>query len=249
MSAVPEMSAAPEESGRTEGVGGTEGTGRPAAKAGPPAIELPRSRLLLVGSGAFGVTALPSWAVLMRMWYGWDVRACLTYAAAQLVAPQALAAATQAPVEGPDWDTARGIVPHQELAEWPDLVIVAPATANFVAKCALGMPDSLALSTVLATRAPVVLAPSIPAGALERPAVRRNLRTLAEDGFHVTPMQPGLSAHKAKVGVASGMPDIQTTLRFAASVLRPDAAPQEAGADRSAPAGAPTGALVGAARA
>ncbi|MFE0810722.1 flavoprotein [Streptomyces sp. NPDC058848] len=202
-------------------------------KTGPPAIDLPRSRLLLVGCGAFGVTALPSWAVLMRMWYGWHIRACLTHAAAQLVSAPALAAATQAPVEGPDWDTARGVTPHQELAEWADIVIVAPATTNFVAKCALGMPDSLALSAVLATRAPVVLAPSIPEGAFERPSVQRNLRLLAEDGFHVAPMQPGVSVHKAKVGIAAGMPDIHTTLRFAAAVLRPEA-PADAGVSEPA---------------
>lgn len=193
---------------------------RQAAPGGQPEIELPRGRVLLVGCGAFGVTALPSWAVLLRMWYGWSLRACLTYAGDQLVSRKALAAATQAPVEGPTWDTERGVTPHQELAEWADLVIVAPATTNFVAKCALGMPDSLALSTVLATRAPVVLAPSLPDGALERPAVRRNLTTLSEDGFHVAPMQPGTSVHRAKVGVAAGMADINTTLRFTAQVLR-----------------------------
>ncbi|WP_329112794.1 flavoprotein [Streptomyces sp. NBC_01353] len=199
------------------------GSGEPPVDKGVPQgrphIELPRGRVLLVGAGAFGVTALPSWAVLMRMWYGWSIRACLTHAGDQLVSRQALAAATQAPVEGPHWDTERGVTPHQELAEWPDLVIVAPATTNFVAKCALGMPDSLALSTVLATSAPVVLAPSLPAGALVRPAVQRNLRTLTEDGYHVAPMQPGTSVHKAQVGVAAGMPDINATLRFTARVL------------------------------
>lgn len=187
---------------------------------GRPHIALPRGRVLLVGAGAFGVTAMPSWAVLMRMWYGWSIRACLTYMGDQLVSRQALAAATQAPVEGPNWDTERGVTPHQELAEWPDLVIVAPATTNFVAKCAMGMPDSLALSTVLSTSAPVVLAPSLPAGALDRPVVQRNLRTLTEDGYHVAPMQPGTSVHKARVGVAAGMPDINAMLRFTARVLQ-----------------------------
>ncbi|MFE6738000.1 flavoprotein [Streptomyces tubercidicus] len=197
----------------------TEGT----AVAGRPRIDLPHGRVLLVGAGAFGVTALPSWAVLMRMWYGWELRACLTHAGDQLVSRQALAAATQAPVEGPQWDTARGVTPHQELAEWPDLVIVAPATTNFLAKCALGMPDSLALSTVIATRAPVVLAPSIPHGAVDKPAVQRNLRILSEDGYHVTPMQLGTSVHKgrkARDGVASGMPDLNATLRFTARTLQ-----------------------------
>nr|BBK07992.1 protein LanD [Streptomyces sp. TP-A0584] len=198
--------------------GATGGRSAGAAERGRPEISLPRGRVLLVGSGAFGVTGLPSWALLMRTWYGWSLRACLTHSAAALVSRDALAAATQAPVEGPEWGTSAGVVPHLELAEWPDLVIVAPATTAFVAKCALGMPDSLALSAVLATRAPVVIASSIPEGSLQRPSVRRNLAALEEDGFHVVPPQAGLSAHKG-AEIAAGMPHLVTTLRFAQRVL------------------------------
>ncbi|MDX6763857.1 MULTISPECIES: flavoprotein [Streptomyces] len=199
---------------------GGEQAVRSAGKAagGRPEITLPRGRVLLVGTGAFGVTGLPSWALLMRMWYGWSLRAGLTHSAAALVSGDALAAATQAPVEGPEWRTSAGVVPHLELAEWPDLVIVAPATTAFIAKCALGMPDSLVLSAVLATRAPVVIAPSIPESTLERPAVRRNLESLRQDGFHVVPPRPGVSAHKGGE-IASGMPDLVATLRFAQQVL------------------------------
>lgn len=193
-------------------------------ESGHPPIELPRGRLLLVGTGAFAVTALPSWIALMQTWYGWSIRVCLTHSAQRLVSREALAAVTQAPVEGPEWRTERGVTPHQELAEWPDVILVAPATTNFVAKCALGMPDSLALSTVLSTAAPVVLAPSLPEGALARPAVRRNLRTLDEDGFHVAPMQRVRSVHKGKLtNAAAGMPDIFTTLRFVARVVEESA--------------------------
>ncbi|MCP3821636.1 phosphopantothenoylcysteine decarboxylase [Streptomyces sp. A3M-1-3] len=197
---------------RTVPAGGGSAQGRPE-------IALPRGRVLLVGTGAFGVTGLPSWALLMRMWYGWSLRACLTSSADRLVSREAVAAATRSPVAGPEWNTADGVVPHLELAEWPDLVVVAPATTAFIAKCAVGMPDSLALSTVLATRAPVVMAPSIPEHTLSRRSVQRNLELVREDGFHVAPMQPAVSAHKG-MEIASGMPNITTVLRFAAGIVR-----------------------------
>ncbi|MFD9905275.1 flavoprotein [Streptomyces sp. NPDC059063] len=220
--------------------GSTTGPGEAGKRkeSGHPHVELERGRLLLVGTGAFAVTALPSWIALMQTWYGWSIRVCLTHSAERLVSREALAAVTQAPVEGPEWRTERGVTPHQELAEWPDLVLVAPATTNFVAKCALGMPDSLALSTVLSTRAPVVLAPSLPEGALARPAVQRNLRTLTEDGFHVAPMQRVRSVHKGRLtNAAAGMPDIFTTLRFVARAVAEHAAEQAADDGLSGPDG------------
>ncbi|MDT3727637.1 flavoprotein [Streptomyces sp. DSM 41972] len=174
--------------------------------------------MLLVATGAIGVVHLPEWAMFLRVRYGWSVRVCLTHSAERLVSREALAAVTQAPVEGPAWETRRGVVPHQELAEWADLVIVAPATTNFLAKCAAGITDSLALTSVVCAQAPVLLAPSVPEAALARPAVQRNLRTLAEDGYHVVPMGRGVSAHRGAVA-ASGMPGLPAVLRVAARVL------------------------------
>ncbi|OMI39933.1 flavoprotein [Streptomyces sparsogenes] len=191
---------------------------RPAPPRGLPRVTLERGRVLFVSSGAIGVTALPEWVLALRFRYGWSVRVCLTHSADRLVSRHALAALTQAPVEGPDWPTERGVVPHQELAEWPDLVIAAPATTNFVAKCAAGMADSLALTTVLCTGAPVLIAPSIPENALLRPAVRRNLRLLEEDGYHLVPMGPAVSAHRGTVS-PSGMPGLPAILKVAARVL------------------------------
>ncbi|WP_329128542.1 hypothetical protein OG552_00385 [Streptomyces sp. NBC_01476] len=191
---------------------------RPDASRRLPRITLDRGRVLLVASGAIGVTALPEWAMLLRVQYGWSVRVCLTYSADRLVSREALAAVTQAPVAGPGWGTEQGVVPHQELAEWPDLVVVAPATTNFVAKAAAGMSDSLALTTVLCTAAPVLIAPSIPENALARPAVRRNLQCLADDGYHVVPMGPGLSVHLGAASAAA-MPGLPVILRVAARVL------------------------------
>lgn len=183
----------------------------------PGDLPLARGRVLLVGTGAFGVSTLPSWALLLRSWYGWTVRACLTSAATRLVAPAALAAATGHAVSGPDWDTEPG-VPHQVLADWPDLVLVAPATLSFVAKCALGMPDSLALATVMATSAPVLVVPSVAERSLGRPSTQRHLEALREEGYHVVGPRPGISVHTGS-SAPGAMADIATTLRAAWHVL------------------------------
>ncbi|MEU5435985.1 flavoprotein [Streptomyces sp. NPDC020719] len=189
-----------------------------------PPLDLPRGQLLLIGTGAIGVVELPGWAMALRV-YGWSVRVCLTASANALVSRQALAAITQAPVSGPDWDTAEGRVPHQELADWADLVLVLPATVNFIGKLAAGIADSLALTTVLNTPAPVVIGPSIPATALRRPAVRRNLRTLHEDGYTVVPRSPALSVHAG--GPSQGWTsDLPTALQAAGRTLAAASAPE-----------------------
>ncbi|WP_069811735.1 flavoprotein [Streptomyces sp. TP-A0874] len=183
-----------------------------------PEISLRRKRVLLVASGSISVTALPQWATLLRAHYGWSVRVCLTHSAEQLVSRNALAAVSGAPVEGPEWGAARGVVPHQELAEWPDLVIVAPAGLNFVAKCAAGMADGLALTTVITTTAPVLIAPSLPETAAGRPSVQRNLKLLEEDGYHVVAMEAVYSVHRQAMS-PTGMPQLSSILKRAQQVL------------------------------
>lgn len=182
----------------------------------PARLDLPRSRVLMVGSGAFAVNQMPQWCVLLRRWYDVHVRVCLTHSAARLVATDAIAAACGAPVAGPEWGTSRGIVPHRELAAWPDLVVVAPATATFVAKLALGLGDSLALSAVLDTTAPVVVAPSIPDGTGRRPTIKQHVRTLREDGYSVVPTTSGRSLADGSETLGA-MADFPTILRHMAA--------------------------------
>ncbi len=101
-------------------------TPAPETFSRPRDLPLARGRLLLIGTGAFGVTQLPQWIVALRRWYGVDVRTSVTHSAVRLVAPGALAVASGHAVAGPDWDTSTGRVPHRDLASWPDLVIVDP---------------------------------------------------------------------------------------------------------------------------
>lgn len=193
---------------------------RPAARPAnvPESLALARGHLLLVGTGSFSVTLLPTWALLLRKWYACELRVCLTASAAALVSRDALAAASRSAVWGPDWPTREGSVPHQELGGWADLVVVAPATAAFVGKCAHGISDSLALSVVMATAAPVVMAPALAEEATAKPSVLRNLKLLEEDGYRVVPPQLGTSVHTGLVG-PGGMADLGAILRAGADAL------------------------------
>lgn len=184
----------------------------------PPALDLPRRNLLLVGSGALPVSLLPGWVMCLRDWYPVTVRLCLTWSATRLVSPAALAAVSGQPVLGPDWQPETGRVDHREAADWADLVLVAPATGNVVAKAAAGITDSLALAVIAFTTAPVVVVPSLAAPVAASQACRRNLRQLTEDGFQVMPTTVGLSAHSGEEELGA-MPSIGDVLRFAAAVV------------------------------
>ncbi|RGS71453.1 bifunctional phosphopantothenoylcysteine decarboxylase/phosphopantothenate--cysteine ligase CoaBC [Mitsuokella sp. AF21-1AC] len=76
-------------------------------------------------------------------------------------------------------------VEHIALANLADLLIVAPATANFLAKAAAGLADDMLTTTLLATKAPVFLAPAMNTNMYENPVTQKNLRELAARGFHI----------------------------------------------------------------
>src|SRR3954470_11190138 len=76
-------------------------------------------------------------------------------------------------------------IPHTRLGQGADLVIVAPATAKLLGKYAAGISDDLLTATLLATRAPVLVAPAMHTEMWEHPAVQENLATLRRRGVHV----------------------------------------------------------------
>ncbi|MEO5346186.1 MAG: bifunctional phosphopantothenoylcysteine decarboxylase/phosphopantothenate--cysteine ligase CoaBC [Magnetococcus sp. YQC-9] len=83
---------------------------------------------------------------------------------------------------------------HIRLAREADLVIVAPATANLLARMAQGQADDLLTALLLARRGPVLVAPAMNPAMWDHPATRRNARTLTEDGIHFVGPEPGAMA-------------------------------------------------------
>ncbi len=105
----------------------------------------------------------------------------MTDAAAQFVTPLAFRSVTGRPVYTDMWDLADH-VRHVGLGESADLLLIAPATANTIAKLAYGLADNLLLVTALAARCPVLVAPAMDGGMYEHPATQANVALLESRG-------------------------------------------------------------------
>ncbi|WP_288321782.1 bifunctional phosphopantothenoylcysteine decarboxylase/phosphopantothenate--cysteine ligase CoaBC [uncultured Selenomonas sp.] len=126
---------------------------------------------------------------------GAEVRVVMTRAAASFVAPLTFREITGQAVATSMWmEVPAHHVEHIALAELADLVLVAPATANFIAKAAAGIADDLLTTTVLATRAPLYIAPAMNTGMWENPVTQENVMRLRDRGVQVIPPAEGLLA-------------------------------------------------------
>ena len=108
----------------------------------------------------------------------------MTEAATRFVGPVTLSAVASEKVRTSLWD-GDDPIPHTRLGQEADVVVVVPATARFLGSYAAGIADDLLTSTVLATRAPVVVCPAMHTEMWEHPAVRHNVAVLRERGVHV----------------------------------------------------------------
>jgi phosphopantothenoylcysteine decarboxylase/phosphopantothenate--cysteine ligase len=137
--------------------------------------------LLIVGGGIAAYKALE--LVRLARKAGLAVRPVLTEAGAQFVTPLSLAALAEDRVYSDLFSlTDEAEMGHIELSRSADLVVVAPATADLLAKAANGHASDLASTTLLATDKPVLMAPAMNVRMWEHPATRRNFATLATDG-------------------------------------------------------------------
>ncbi|RMG08658.1 MAG: phosphopantothenoylcysteine decarboxylase [Planctomycetota bacterium] len=115
---------------------------------------------------------------------GHEVTAVLSEAATRLVGPATFQNLTGQRVFVDLWEP-EGQTQHIALTDAADLVVVAPATANIIAKMAHGLADEVVSTTLLAVRCPVLVCPAMNTRMWEHPAVRRNVAQLREDGRHV----------------------------------------------------------------
>jgi phosphopantothenoylcysteine decarboxylase/phosphopantothenate--cysteine ligase len=144
-----------------------------------------------------GISAYKSVYLLrLLMNEGADVRVVMTEAACEFVAPLTFETLSQHKVHikmfGGDGSTGvASPVEHVELAKWPDAVIIAPATANTIAKLAEGRADNLLSTTICAYEGTVVLAPAMNDVMWQNTSTQENLRTLTTRGFRIVPPEPG----------------------------------------------------------
>ena len=153
---------------------------------------------------------------------GADVTVVMTEAAQQFVGQATFAALTGRPVATKIFDEAHyPLGAHIELAEKKDLLVVAPASADFLAKAASGQADDLLTTLYLAFSAPVLMAPAMNSAMWEKPAVQRNVAQLRTDGVQFIDPEAGwLSCRQ----VGSGrMAEPETILAVIAARLHPQA--------------------------
>ncbi len=146
------------------------------------------------------------------------VDAVLTASAAEFVRPVTFGALTGRPVLTSLWERG-GAVSHLQLGQQADLVLVAPATANLLARAAQGIADDLLTALLLARTAPVLLAPAMNDEMYANPATQRNLAALRSRGFAVVgpeigPLAEGPSERPGR------MSEPETILAHAVRVLR-----------------------------
>lgn len=130
---------------------------------------------------------------------GAEVRCVLTPNAAHFVAPLSLATVSKNPVAQSLHDPSLWEMAHLSLAGWADLVLVAPATADFIARLAQGRAEGLLDSLVLSTRSTVAVCPAMDAEMWEHPATRANVARVKEFGYRVWGPEKGELA-SGKVG-------------------------------------------------
>lgn len=142
-------------------------------------------RILL---GITGSIAAYKAAVLCRLLKtaGAEVRVVMTPLAKQFITPLTMATLSKNPILVEFFDPENGAWnSHVSLGEWADCYLIAPATANTLAKMATGIADNLLLTTYLSARCPVVVAPAMDLDMYAHAATQQNLRTLAERGVRI----------------------------------------------------------------
>ncbi len=123
---------------------------------------------------------------------GASVQVVMTESAAQFVTETALQAVSGLPVRQSLWDKkAEAAMGHIELARWADLVLIAPATAEFMARIAAGAASDLLTTLCLATKAPIVIAPAMNHVMWSNPAVQANRELLEERGVRLLGPEEG----------------------------------------------------------
>jgi phosphopantothenoylcysteine decarboxylase/phosphopantothenate--cysteine ligase len=148
-------------------------------------LDLVGKRVLLIIGG--GIAAYKCLELIRRLRErGAQVRAILTEAGSHFVTPLSVSSLTGEKIYQELFDlTAESEMGHIALSRAADLVVVAPATADLIAKLAAGLAPDLASTALLATDKPVLMAPAMNVRMWNHAATQRNIAALRSDGIHV----------------------------------------------------------------
>ncbi|MCJ7661352.1 MAG: hypothetical protein MUO67_19555 [Anaerolineales bacterium] len=160
------------------------------------AVEMLAGKNVLIGiTGGVSAHYLPELIGQLRFRHLATVHAVMTSAATHFVSSLTIAAATGTPV----WtdifrDAARDPLAHIHLAREADLVLVAPATFDFIGKAAAGLADDPVSLMLAAVTAPVLLVPAMHDTMWANSILQRNLETLEATGYRIVPPETGIQA-------------------------------------------------------
>ena len=175
-----------------------------------------RTQILLGVTG--GIAAYKSPDLVRRLIErGADVQVVMTAAAQRFVSPMTFQAVSGRPTRSDLWDdAAEAAMGHIELARWAQMVLVAPASADFIARLAAGRADDLLATLCIATEAPIVLAPAMNRVMWANKATQANVRELISRGVRI--LGPA-SGNQACGEVGAGR--MWEPLKLAESLLEP----------------------------
>lgn len=151
-------------------------------------------RIVLAVSGGIAAYKIPELVRTLRK-AEHEVRCVLTASAAEFVSPMVLQTlsgnAARATLFDPEQE---GRIDHISLADWAEVIVVAPATANLIAKLAYGIADDLVTTVLLATRAKILVAPAMNVNMWENPATQENVARLRARGVQFVGPEAGFLA-------------------------------------------------------
>lgn len=146
---------------------------------------------------------------------GVEVKVVMTESAGRFVSPLTFRAITRNPVADSMWSDPGSPIPHISLADEADVVVVAPATANIIAKHSHGIADDLLSTLLLAAKGRVIFAPAMNERMYLHPATVENIKTLKERGvIFVAPGEGELACGEVGVGRMAEPPEIFETVKY-----------------------------------
>lgn len=144
---------------------------------------------------------------------GAEVRVIMTDHAQQFVTPLTFKEISGNKVATSMWESNQEFnVEHIALANWADVFLVAPATANILAKMACGIADDLLSTTLLAAQAPIIVCPAMNTGMFENPVTQENIQKLSNLG--ITVMPPAVGVLACGTSGAGRLPEPQQIVEF-----------------------------------
>lgn len=153
-----------------------------------------KNKILLCVSGGIAVYKAVSLTSKLTQ-NGYDVKVVMTENATKFVTPLSFQAISRNDVYIDTFDEKDSTkIAHIDLADWADLIIIAPATANIIGKLANGIADDIISTTMLATTKPVFVAPAMNVHMYNHPAVQQNMERLKSYGYQFIEAQEGYLA-------------------------------------------------------